>query len=136
MKSNKILADVIHHMKYAKYIKEMQRRESFDETCLRNMDMHIEKYPFLGEQIEKVYNRSVLTKKVLPAMRSMQFAGDAIKQNNVRIFNCSYAPCDSMKIFSESMFFITKWCWFWLLCTISPCFKTTFNQCSKRCKNI
>ena len=106
MKSNKILADVIHHMKYAKYIPELKRRESFDETCLRNMDMHIEKYPFLGEQIEQVYNRSVLTKKVLPAMRSMQFAGDAIKQNNVRMFNCSYAPCDSMKIFSESMFLL------------------------------
>lgn len=106
MKSNKILADVIHHMKYAKYIKEMQRRESFNETCIRNMDMHIEKYPFLGEQIEQVYNRSVLTKKVLPAMRSMQFAGDAIKQNNVRMFNCSYAPCDSIKIFSEAMFLL------------------------------
>jgi len=106
MKSNKILSDVIHHMKYAKYLPELNRRETFEETCLRNMDMHIEKYPFLGEQIEQVYNRSVLTKKVLPAMRSMQFAGDAIKQNNVRMFNCSYAPCDSMKIFSESMFLL------------------------------
>ena len=105
-KSNQILSDIIHHMKYAKYIKEMQRRESFDETCLRNMDMHIEKYPFLSEQIEQVYNRSVLTKKVLPAMRSMQFAGEAIKQNNVRMFNCSYAPCDDIKIFSEAMFLL------------------------------
>jgi len=106
MKSNQILADVIHHMKYAKYIPELKRRESFDETCLRNMDMHIEKYPFLGDEIEKIYNRSVLTKKVLPAMRSMQFAGDPIKQNNVRMFNCSYAPCDDLKVFSESMFLL------------------------------
>ena len=105
-KSNQILSDIIHHMKYAKYIKEIQRRESFDETCLRNMDMHVEKYPFLSEQIEQVYNRSVLTKKVLPAMRSMQFAGEAIKQNNVRMFNCSYAPCDDIKIFSEAMFLL------------------------------
>ncbi len=106
MKSNKILSDVIHHMKYAKYLPELNRRETFEETCLRNMDMHIEKYPFLAEQIEKVYNRSVLTKKVLPAMRSMQFAGDPIKQNHVRIFNCSYAPADDIKIFSEAMFLL------------------------------
>ena len=90
MKSNQILADVIHHMKYAKYIPELKRRESFNETCLRNMDMHVEKYPFLSEQIEQVYNRSVLTKKVLPAMRSMQFAGEAIKQNNIVVVTMAY----------------------------------------------
>ena len=105
-KSNQVLSDVIHYMKYAKYVTELKRRESFNETCMRNMDMHIEKYPFLGDEIEKIYNRSVLTKKVLPAMRSMQFAGDPIKQNNVRMFNCSYAPCDDIKIFSEAMFLL------------------------------
>ena len=105
-KSNQVLSDVIHYMKYAKYVPELKRRESFNETCMRNMDMHIEKYPFLGDEIEKIYNRSVLTKKVLPAMRSMQFAGDPIKQNNVRMFNCSYCPCDDLKVFSEAMFLL------------------------------
>ncbi len=106
MKSNQVLSDVIHYMKYAKYLPELKRRETFEETCIRNMDMHIKKYPFLGEEIEKIYNRSVLTKKVLPAMRSMQFAGEPIEKNNVRMFNCSYAPCDDIKIFSESMFLL------------------------------
>lgn len=103
---NKILSDVIHYMKYSNHLHDENRRESFNETVIRNKDMHIKKFPFLKAEINDVYARSVFTKQVLPAMRSLQFAGKAIEANNSRIFNCSYAPASEIKIFSESMFLL------------------------------
>ena len=45
--SNKILSDITVYMKYAKYIPELNRRETWDELVTRNMNMHIKKYPDL-----------------------------------------------------------------------------------------
>ena len=45
--SQKILSDITHHMKYARYIKDELRRESYEDTVRRNMNMHIAKFPEL-----------------------------------------------------------------------------------------
>lgn len=101
--SQKILSDVIVFQKYAKFIPEIGRRESWEEICDRNMSMHIRKYPQLRSEIQQVYRKFVYTKKVLPSMRSMQFGGRPIELNNTRIFNCAYAPVDHPVIFAEAM---------------------------------
>lgn len=101
--SQKILSDVIVFQKYAKFIPELNRRETWEEICERNMAMHIRKYPQLKEEIKKMYKEFVYTKKVLPSMRSMQFGGTPIEINNTRIFNCAYAPIDHPVIFAEAM---------------------------------
>ncbi len=101
--SQKILSDVIVFQKYAKFIPEIGRRESWEEICDRNMSMHIRKYPQLKSEIQQVYRKFVYTKKVLPSMRSMQFGGRPIELNNTRIFNCAYAPVDHPVIFAEAM---------------------------------
>lgn len=104
--SNQILSDITVFMKYAKYIPELQRRETFDEIVDRNMNMHIKKYPELQEKIEHVYNNFVRTKKVLPSMRSLQFAGKPIEINPARVYNCCYLPIDSLDSFGEVMFLL------------------------------
>ena len=43
--SNKILSDITVHMKYAKYVPELNRRETWEELVTRNKNMHIKKYP-------------------------------------------------------------------------------------------
>ena len=53
--SNRILSDITVYMKYAKYIPELNRRETWDELVTRNMNMHIKKYPKLEEQIRDNY---------------------------------------------------------------------------------
>ena len=63
--SNKILSDITVYMKYAKYIPENNRRETWEELVTRNKNMHIKKYPELTDQIEKAYE-FVYDKKVLP----------------------------------------------------------------------
>ena len=57
------------------------------------------------DEIENVY-KMVYDKKVLPSMRSLQFAGKPIDINNSRIFNCSYLPIDDWRAFSEVMFLL------------------------------
>ena len=53
--SNKILSDITVYMKYAKYLPENNRRETWEELVTRNKNMHIKKYPELTDQIEEVY---------------------------------------------------------------------------------
>jgi len=101
--SNKILSDITVYMKYARYLNG--RRESWEEIVDRNKGMHIKKFPQLKEEIEDAY-QYVYQKKVLPSMRSMQFAGRPIEISPNRIFNCSYLPIDDWRSFSEVMFLL------------------------------
>ena len=100
-----ILSDITVYMKYAKYNSEQKRRETWEELVTRNKKMHQEKFPQLHDEIEKVY-QFVYEKKVLPSMRSLQFAGRPIELNNTRIFNCSFLPIDDWRAFSEIMFLL------------------------------
>ena len=103
--SNRILSDITVHMKYSKYLPEKERRETWDELVERNKAMHIQKYPEMKDEIEDVY-KMVLDRKVLPSMRSMQFAGKAIEISPNRIYNCAYLPIDDWRAFSETMFLL------------------------------
>jgi ribonucleoside-diphosphate reductase alpha chain len=104
-----ILSDVTVYLKYAKYVPEKNRRETWEELVTRNKTMHLDKFPNLAEEIEAAY-KYVYEKKVLPSMRSMQFAGKPISINNSRIFNCSYLPIDDHRAFSEIMFLLLSGC--------------------------
>ncbi len=103
--SNRILSDITVYMKYAKYIPELNRRETWDELVTRNMNMHIKKYPKLEEQIRDNY-KLVYDKKILPSMRSMQFGGKPIEISPNRIYNCAYLPIETVDAFSEIMFLL------------------------------
>ena len=103
--NNKILSDITVHMKYAKYIPELKRRETWEELVTRNKAMHLKHYPKLKEDIENAY-KFVYDKKVLPSMRSMQFGGKPIEISPNRIYNCAYMPIDHIDSFSECMFLL------------------------------
>jgi ribonucleoside-diphosphate reductase alpha chain len=92
-------------MKYAKFIPELERRETWEELVTRNMNMHIKKYPQIAGEIVEVY-QYVYDKKVLPSMRSMQFGGKPIEISPNRIYNCAYLPIDHLDAFSEAMFLL------------------------------
>lgn len=101
-----ILSEITVHTKYAKFLPEQERRETWQELVTRNRDMHIRKFPDLAEEIKSVYDEFVYTKKILPSMRSLQFGGRAIELNNARIYNCAFLPVDSIHSFSETMFLL------------------------------
>jgi len=103
--NQEILSDIVVHMKYARYLPELSRRESWNEICQRYGEMMIEKYPALQDDIN-YWMQFVHDRKVLPSMRAMQFAGPAIARNNSRIYNCAYLPVDDIRAFSETLFLL------------------------------
>lgn len=107
MKTNvEILSDITVFMKYAKHDPKKGRRETWEEICYRNRDMHLDQYPDLAAEIINLYNKFIIPKKVLPSMRSMQFAGKPIELSPNRIYNCCYLPMDDWRCFSETMFLL------------------------------
>ena len=66
-----ILSEVTVYLKYARYLPELKRRETWEEIVTRNMMMHIKKYPQLAEEIGQAY-QLVFEKKVLPSMRALE----------------------------------------------------------------
>ena len=100
-----ILSDITVYTKYARFMPELSRRESWEELVDRNMKMHMKKYPHMAGEIENVYGL-VLGKKILPSMRSMQFGGRACEVNPARVYNCSYLPIDNFHAFSEALFLL------------------------------
>ena len=103
--SNRILSDITVYMKYARFIPELNRRETWEELVTRNKEMHQKKYPQLHDEIENVY-KFVYDKKVLPSMRSLQFGGKPIEISPNRIYNCAYLPIDDWRAFGEVMFLL------------------------------
>jgi len=99
------LSKITIFSKYAKYIPELKRRETWDEIVDRYENMMVKKYPNLEVQI-KDSATFIRKKKVLPSMRALQFAGAAAEVNNSRIYNCCFLPIDSVHSFSETMFLL------------------------------
>lgn len=104
-KTTEILSEIVVYNKYAKYIPSLKRRETWPEIVMRYIEMLAKKYPALSTEI---YEKGtyLLSKKVLPSMRALQFAGPAIEKNESRIYNCSYLPMDDYRAFSELMFLL------------------------------
>jgi len=103
--SQKILSDITVYMKYAKFVPELNRRETWEELVTRNKEMHQKKYPKIKDEIENVY-KMVYDKKILPSMRSLQFGGKPIEISPNRVYNCAYLPIDHTDAFSETMFLL------------------------------
>jgi ribonucleoside-triphosphate reductase len=102
-KSNELLSKIAAFRTYAKYLPHAGRRETLEETINRNMQMHLEKFPKLSRDILKAY-KQVHDLKTMPSMRSLQFGGDAIVKNNVRMFNCSYTLIENPRRFAEALY--------------------------------
>ena len=103
--SNKLLSDIVAFRTYSKFLSHLGRRESLEETINRNMQMHLQEFPKLSRDIIKAYQR-VHELKVMPSMRGLQFAGEAVLKNHARQYNCSFSPIDDVKVFSEAMYLL------------------------------
>src|SRR3990172_934830 len=87
-----LMSDFNFTSKYAKYVKEKKRRETWDETIDRMRDMHLRKYSDKGNEVVDAINKAfdlVKEKRVLASQRAMQFGGVAVEDKNMRICNCA-----------------------------------------------
>ena len=93
----------IHKSRYARYLPEEQRRESWEETVARYVGFWQEREQISEEEAEQI-REAIVALEVMPSMRAMITAGEALKRDNVAGFNCSYLPIDHQKSFDELMY--------------------------------
>ena len=99
----------IHKSRYARFIEEEKRRESWTETVSRYFDFmskhlktkHKHIIPNKAELEEAVINLDVM-----PSMRALMTAGPALERDHTAGYNCSYIPIDSVRSFDEVMYIL------------------------------
>jgi ribonucleoside-diphosphate reductase alpha chain len=114
--SVKALSDYTIYAKYARYLPEKKRRESWDEMVNRVFDMHSTRYqnainshPELVKELEFAKTQ-VKKKRVLGAQRILQFGGEPVFKHNAKVFNCSFGYIDRPAAFSEAMYLLLCGC--------------------------
>ena len=91
----------IHKSRYARYLPNEQRRETWEETVGRYVGYWGDK---IDDKERKDIYKSIHSLDVMPSMRSLMTAGEALDRDNVAGFNCSYMPIDHPKAFDEMMY--------------------------------
>ena len=97
--------------RYARFIDSEGRREHWSETVARYvdfMDVHLQsKHSFkMPDSLYKEITASINASEVMPSMRSIMTAGEALERQNVAGYNCSYLPIDDPKAFDEAMYIL------------------------------
>ena len=93
----------IHKSRYARWMPEEGRRETWAETVQRYVDFWSNRGQIDKKTAEKLYN-SIHDLEVMPSMRCLMTAGVALDKDNVAGFNCSYLAIDSPRSFDELMY--------------------------------
>lgn len=83
--------------------------ESWAQIVYRWENMYIERFPALKNRIREVADM-VMNRQILPAMRTLQFAGKGIPQHNARAYNCSFTHVDRVEVFDEAFYVLLCGC--------------------------
>ena len=93
----------IHKSRYARYLPDEQRRESWKETVNRYLDFWVEREKLTTKEAKDIF-KQISNMEVMPSMRALMTAGEALDRDNVAGFNCAYLPIDHPKAFDEMMY--------------------------------
>ena len=97
--------------RYSRFLDDKGRREHWPETVdryMQFMDKHLAKNHnyVMDEQLYNSLREAITRREVLPSMRSIMTAGDALERQNIAGYNCSYLPIDDPKAFDEAMYIL------------------------------
>ena len=93
----------IHKSRYARYLPEEKRRETWEETVNRYVDYWVDRANLNDFEVSEIF-KAIHDLDVMPSMRALMTAGEALDRDNVAGFNCSYLPIDHPKAFDEMMY--------------------------------
>ena len=96
--------------RYARFRDDLGRRENWDETVARYMDWfdlqaRHNGHVFTKKEFEEIRD-AILNLEVMPSMRCLMTAGDALVRDNVAGYNCSYLAVDNIRAFDEIMYIL------------------------------
>ena len=100
-----VYQDVIAMSRYSRYIPEKKRRETWDETVDRLVNYLESKAPELKKDLKEV-REAVLNLEVMPSMRLLMTAGEAVERDNIAAYNCSYLAINNKRAFSEALYIL------------------------------
>ena len=101
--------EFIHLSRYSRWLPEKERRETWDETVGRYFNFFTEhlkemhEYKF-SDKLRKELEEAVLSTSVMPSMRCLMTAGEALKRENIAGYNCSYVAVDRPQAFDEILY--------------------------------
>ena len=99
------MGDLVFALNYANT--KDGKRETYDQAIDRVCHMHLGKFLDIGIDASiKAAFEDVKQKKVFASQRSLQYGGDAILKNNLRLYNCSYSNCDRLRWFAEGFYLL------------------------------
>jgi len=94
----------IHKSRYARWLPDLKRRETWAETVARYCDFWQKKYPDTFPY--KMIYQAIYDMDVMPSMRALMTAGPALERDNIAGYNCSYLAIDDVRAFDEAMFIL------------------------------
>jgi len=101
--------EFIHLSRYSRWLPEKVRRETWNETVTRYFDFFTEHLKDMtGYELEKEVREeiemAVLGQRVMPSMRCLMTAGEALKRENIAGYNCSYVAVNRIQAFDEILY--------------------------------
>ena len=101
--------EFIHLSRYSRWLPEQERRETWDETVKRYFDFFTEHLKDmhnykLTKSLRDELEEAVLSQKIMPSMRCLMTAGEALKRENIAGYNCSYIAIDRPQAFDEILY--------------------------------
>ena len=99
----------IHLSRYSRWLPEEGRRETWNETVGRYFNFfesHLEEmcgYK-LDSKVRNELEEAILETRVMPSMRCLMTAGEALKKENIAGYNCSYVAVDRVASFDEILY--------------------------------
>jgi ribonucleoside-diphosphate reductase alpha chain len=95
----------ISKSRYARWIPEYNRRETWEETVHRYADFIAPKVGLSPEDKGELID-NVLNHRVMPSMRAIMTAGEALERSNVAGYNCSFVAVDDLRAFDEALYIL------------------------------
>ena len=103
--------EFIHLSRYSRWLPDKNRRETWDETVSRYFDFFTEHLKetqdfTLSENVRKELEWAVLDLEIMPSMRCLMTAGEALKRENIAGYNCSYVAVNRVHAFDEILYIL------------------------------
>ena len=103
--------EFIHLSRYSRWLPEEGRRETWNETVTRYFDFftdHVNEMTGykISKDLRKDLEIAVLEQRVMPSMRCLMTAGEALKRENIAGYNCSYVAVNRIQAFDEILYIL------------------------------
>lgn len=110
----KLMSDAKFYEAYSRWVEEENRYETWGESVDRVMAMHSRKYSNkMTDELKEVFTKiteAYKNKQILGAQRALQFGGEQLEKNNLRLYNCSSGYLDRPAAFGEMMELLLSGC--------------------------